>query len=121
MSDRQIRTWRTWYRMDEDIDQALKQIEDLWLCEPDDIDREEATSAVGIAVAVLVERLYVQGASSYPGFQVGMWYSRTDEPDQLAPDGATHEELTAHLEGFSPDEQRAVFDRLVEQKALVGY
>lgn len=115
-----ITSYRTWSRVDEDYDETLRTDEGSYPCEPDDIDTADGLTAVDLAVTVLAEKLYViYPSSSSPDHHTGMWYSRTDEPDSLAPDGATHEETTAHLAGFTPEEEARVFAGLTARGALV--
>lgn len=119
MTGHKICTYRTWSRTDEDVyNQNIRQIMTELPCEPDEWDQQEGLTAVILAVRVLAEELYVTKVSAFP-WQFGAWYCRTDRPDSLAPDGATHEELTAHLDGFTPAEEREVYELLRERGALV--
>lgn len=115
-----ITSYRTWSRVDDDYDETLRTDADSYPCEPDDIDTADGLTSVDLAVTVLAEKLYVIYASSWPDHHAGMWYSRTDEPDALSPDGATHEETTAHLAGFTPEEEARVFAALIARRALVS-
>lgn len=85
-------------------------------CEPDTFDREEGLTRVDLAVKA-IEGMYPQEASREP-FTPGAWYSRSDEPDQLSPEGTETEETSAHLHGFTPDEEREIFRKLRASGAL---
>jgi hypothetical protein len=81
-------------------------------CEPDSIDREDGITAVDLAARVLSEALYVEEVSSYP-YQPRAWYSRSDDIlGGYAPEGAEREEHSAHLEGFTSEEEWSIFAKV---------
>ena len=90
---------------------TVHESSDEFDCEPDEIDREEGLTRVELAAKVLNRRLHVTETSAYP-WQPGSWYSANWESDmiEMSVYGAHHGEETAHLEGFTPEEERAIFE-----------
>jgi|SRR5215216_2166848 len=114
---RVVKSYRSFYTSDGDrMDEGSSTGEHS--CEPDEVDRIEEKTAVTLAVELISGRLYCHEVSREP-WSVGAWYSRSDTPDQTAPEGAYTEETTAHLEGFSPEEEREVFTKLLAGGHLV--
>lgn len=106
-----ITSHRSFYNEYGDRMDADQQTE-IFDCTPDDIDTDEGLNHVDLAVNILRDKLYVTESSSYP-FSPGSWYYRMDEADMLSPDGAVSEEMSAHLEGFSADEEREIYVRAI--------
>lgn len=75
------------------------------------------TSRAAISKAVrFLQREGVSEASSYPTWQPGTWYSNAfDVKDYRT---GTDRSESYHLDGFSEDEQRAIFERLKRSKAI---
>lgn len=116
-----IKVYRKWTRWNTDEDgvtydepETVREEEDAYPIELDDIDREESVTVVDAAVLVLERNLYVTDTSSGPRWQRGQWYSASGEADEheMRYYDADHWELSAHLEGFSDDEERAIFQNL---------
>ncbi len=76
---------------------------------PDEIDQEEGKTAVDLAV----EYLWKEGATDHSssGFDQGGWYSTgwstTDN------NTGEEEERNYHLEGFTPQQEREIYDKLM--------
>jgi len=73
--------------------------------EPDEFDIEEGLSCVDLAVKFLKGNGVISASSSR--FHVGTWYSSEDDTDMRSGDCETH---SYHLEGFSPEEEEAIFN-----------
>lgn len=89
------------------------EIEDIFDCEPDDIDKSEGVTAADLAVSILRNAVCaVEASATY--FHTGVWYE--GESDQLNPedhDGAELLRHTATVVDFSLDEQREIFERFM--------
>ncbi len=113
----QIKVYRKWTQWETDGDgdtvgdepETVKETEESYSCFPDDVDRAEGLSAVDLAVAVLEGKLYVTETSDYP-WRVGSWYGACPGDDHSWGMNGAHEDLTAHLEGFTPEEETAIFE-----------
>jgi len=118
-----IRVYRKWTQWETNADgdtvgdepMTVKEEEDTYDCVPDDIDRSEGLTVVDLAVHTLERKLFVDEPSSSPGFSPGLWYSACVGDDHSWGMGGAHEELTAHLEGFNEDEERAIYEDLARR------
>lgn len=116
MSDRRIKTtYEIVYPSEEDV---YPEIENDFVdevgesMEPDDCDIEEGLTAVDKAIAFLNGE-YVSETSGSP-WSVGDWYST--EPEMNYRTGETKSQ-NFHLEGFTPEEERAVFCGVLPKEA----
>lgn len=82
-----------------------------------DVSRDEwddqGETPVTKAIELIKRNLGPVEPSSWPGFRTEVWYSAIDSYEH--PYTGVIEEVTAHLDGFSPSEQREVFDALVRK------
>ena len=111
-----ITVCRKWTKWESDADgnvvadepDTVREETETYDCQPDDIDREEGLTRVGLAVRVLSGRLYVTETSNYP-WSPGSWYGACPGDDHGFGMGGAHEELAAHLSGFTDAEEREIF------------
>lgn len=105
------REWTIWENEGDDEPTVVREEEEEYDCSIDDIDRSEGVTVVDEAVRILETRLYVDETSSYP-WQPGSWYAGSPGDDHSWGMGGAYERFTAHLEGFSVDEETAIFEDL---------
>jgi len=103
------REWTIWENEGDDEPTVVKQEEDTYPCFPDAIDHQDGLTVVDLAVAVLEGKLYVTETSNHP-WSLGSWYSATPGPDHSWGMNGADESLTAHLEGFTPEEETTIFE-----------
>lgn len=119
MSKPMIKVYRQWTEWESDAagntigdePTVVQESEESYDCSIDDIDRSEGLTVVDEAVRILETRLYVDETSNYP-WSPGSWYGGNLGPDHGWGMGGADEALTAHLEGFSVDEETAIFEDL---------
>ena len=78
---------------------------------PDEYDREEGLTAVDKAVKHLRNEGATQASST--DFHKGIWYSSMHAED---PRTGEQEEHGFHLDGFSPEEERAIFEQMTARR-----
>lgn len=113
----EIKVYRKWTEWETDGNgdsvgdepKTVKEREETFDCAPDDIDREEGLTSVELAVKILKGKLYVTETSNYP-WSPGDWYSACWDEDWN--EGGAHEDLTAHLNGFTPEEEGKIFEAM---------
>lgn len=98
---------------DEEADEPdeVDSDEETFDAEPDDHEIENGETPASLAAEYISNQSSNLEASSGPGFHKGMWYS--DHSSQNT-DG-TFEEMSFHPEGFTPDEERELYDLLKKQ------
>jgi hypothetical protein len=78
---------------------------------PDEYDREEGLTAVDKAVKHLRNEGATQASST--SFHKGIWYCSMHEQDFRT---GEQEERCFHLDGFSPEEERAIFEQVTARR-----
>jgi len=77
-------------------------------CQPDEYDAEDGITAVEKAVEAITGNDCVYPSSS--AFHPGVWYTSADGVTDYATGENT--QYSYHLEGFSEEEQRTVFEKI---------
>ncbi len=102
------------YRQDKEATEGGLEIgpchTEVFPCEPDEFDLAEGTTAVDLALEVLNLKIYAEEASSYPDWQRGTWYSRTEHGY-----GDDYTDVSAHLVNFSDAEALEICRRFTSR------
>lgn len=110
---REIKVYRNTYSAEDGGILIETLSEEIFDCEPDDVDEWDGTTAVDKAVEVLNLKIYAEEASSYPDWQRGTWYSRTEEIyDDSEVDTL---EISAYLYGFDDTESLEIYKRFTSR------
>lgn len=104
-----IQVYRTYYSSENGGLIVNHGLSEEFPCNPDEFDAAEGVTSVDMALEVLNLKIYAEEASSFPDWQKGTWYSRTESTDEW--EGADTLETTATLIDFNDTEALEIFKR----------
>jgi hypothetical protein len=114
LSRRRITTHTTRYASwceGDDEREKLATATDQHDCEPDPDDITDGLTAVDVAVRTLRDQLFCTSPSTWPHCTPGAtWYAEPDPYEH--PHTGELTEVTAHLDGFTVQEERDIYTRV---------